>query len=144
MKIKDCMCNSICYCRPDTKIGEVAKTMGKNHIGCMPVCDETNNLVGIITDRDIVLRAVANNKDNNTKVSEIMSTNTVSCESSSELIDVSKTMRKEQIRRIPVTENGKLVGILSLGDLAKNAQVNNEFVGFTTECICISDNKNAE
>ena len=120
MKIKECMCNSICYCKPDSTIGEVAKTMNKNHIGCMPVCDNTNNLVGIITDRDIVLRAVANNKDNNTTVSEIMTTDTISCESESEIADASKLMKNEQIRRIPVTENGKLVGILTLGDLAKN------------------------
>ena len=144
MKIKDCMCNSICYCRPYTTIGEVAKTMSKNHVGCIPVCDDTNNLVGIVTDRDIVLRAVANNKDNTTKVSEIMSTDTISCEANSELVDVSKTMRKEQIRRIPVTEKGVLVGMLTLGDLAKNAQVNNEFVGFTAECICANNDKNAE
>ena len=144
MKIKDCMCNSICYCKPESTIGEVAKTMNKNHIGCMPVCDNTNSLVGIITDRDIVLRALANNKDYNTKVSEIMTTDTISCDCNTELVEASKTMRKEQIRRIPVTENGKLIGILTLGDLAKNAQVNNEFVGFTTECICQNNDKNAE
>lgn len=144
MTIKECMCNSICYCKPDSTIGEVAKSMNHNHIGCMPVCDDSNNLVGIITDRDIVLRAIANNKDNNTKVSEIMTVNTISCDSKTELIDASKTMRKEQIRRIPVTENGKLVGILTLGDLAKNAQINNEFVGFTAECICLNNDKNAE
>ena len=120
MKIKDCMCNSICYCKPDSTIGEVAQVMNKNHIGCMPVCDNTKSLVGIITDRDIVLRALANNKDTNTKVSEIMTTDTVS------------------------TENGKLIGILTLGDLAKNAQINNEFVGFTAECICSNNDKNAE
>ena len=143
MKIKDCMCNRICYCKPESTIGEVARIMNKNHVGCMPVCDNTDNSVGIITDRDIVLRAVANNKDNNTTVSEIMTTDTISCESETELTEASKTMRKEQIRRIPVTENGKLVGILTLGDLAKNAQVNNGFVGFTAECICLNNDKNA-
>ena len=73
-----------------------------------------------------------------------MTTDTVSCDSKTELIEASKTMRKEQIRRIPVTENGKLVGILTLGDLAKNTQINNEFVGFTAECICLNNDKNAE
>lgn len=144
MQIKDCMCNSICYCKPNATIGDVARTMEKNHIGCMPVCDDSNKLVGIITDRDIVLRAIANNKGNNTKVSEIMTTDTVSCDCNTELIEASKTMRKEQIRRIPVTENGRLVGMLTLGDLAKNTQINNEFVGFTAECICLNNEKNAE
>ncbi len=144
MKIKDCMCNSICYCRPYTTIGEVAKTMSKNHVGCMPVCNDENHVVGIVTDRDIILRAVACNKDNNTSVSEIMTTNTVSCDCNNEVTEASKIMMNEQIRRIPVTENGKLVGILTLGDLARNMQINNEFVGKTAESICISNNKNAE
>ncbi len=144
MKIKDCMCNNICYCKPDATIRDVAKTMNNKHIGCMPVCDNSNKLVGIITDRDIVLRAVACDKGSDTKVSEIMTINTISCESESELMEASRLMKDEQIRRIPVTDNGKLVGILSFGDLAKNQQVNNAFVGHTAECICVTSNKNAK
>ena len=144
MKIKECMCNSICYCKPNTTIGDVARKMSEKHIGCMPVCNDDNYVVGIVTDRDIILRAVACNKDYNTNVSEIMTTNTVCCDSNSEITDASKIMKNEQIRRIPVTENGKIVGILTLGDLARNEQINNEFVGFTTECICSNNNKNAE
>ena len=73
-----------------------------------------------------------------------MTTDTVSCDCNTELIEASKTMRKEQIRRIPVTENGRLVGMLTLEKKEKNTQINNEFVGFTAECICLNNEKNAE
>jgi len=144
MKVKDCMCKQVCFCKPDTKIGEIARMMNENHIGSVPICDEKNTVVGIVTDRDIILRAVACNKDNNTAVSEIMTCGTTCCDCNKEVSEASRLMKEEQIRRIPVTENGKLVGILTLGDLAKNQQINNEFVGHTTECICGCDDKNAE
>ena len=144
MRIKECMCNNICYCKPDATIRDVAKTMNSKHIGCIPVCDDLNQLVGIITDRDIVLRAVACDKSSDTKVSEVMTINTISCECESELMEASKLMKDQQVRRIPVTDKGKLVGILTLGDLARNQQINNAFVGHTAECICTDNNKNAE
>lgn len=145
MKVKDCMCHQVCYCKPDTTISEAAKTMCENHIGCIPVCNDEKCVVGILTDRDIILRSVACDKDaHNTKVSDIMSCNAVCCDCNSEITEASKMMGEQQIRRIPVTENGKLVGILTLGDLAKNQQLDNNFVGQTAESICGCDKKNAE
>lgn len=145
MKVKECMCDQVCYCKPTTTIKEVAKTMSENHIGCIPVCNDEKCVVGIITDRDIILRSVACDKDVcNTKVSDIMSCNAVCCDCNIEITEASKMMGEQQIRRIPVTENGKLVGILTLGDIAKNEQLDNTFVGKTAELICKSDKKNAE
>lgn len=145
MKVKECMCNEVCYCKPDSSVNEVAKIMSENHIGCIPVCNDENCVVGILTDRDIILRTVACDKDSkNTKVSDIMSCNTICCDCNCEITEASKLMKDEQIRRIPVTENGKIVGILTLGDLAKNKQLDDEFVGKTAECICGCGNKNAE
>ena len=144
MKIKDCMCDQICYCTPETTIKKVAKKMNENHIGCIPVCNGDDCVVGIITDRDIVLRAIACDKDTNTAISEIMSCDIMCCDCNNDLTEASKLMKEQQVRRIPVTENGKLVGILTLGDLAKNQQINNEFVGQTAECICGCNDKNAE
>ncbi len=145
MKVKDCMCNEVCFCKPDNTISDVAKQMCQNHVGCMPVCNNENCLVGIVTDRDIILRTVACGKDvNNTKVSDVMSCNTICCDCNSDLTEASKLMREQQVRRIPVTENGKLIGILTLGDMAKNEQISDEFVGKTAECICGCNNKNAE
>lgn len=145
MKVKECMCNNVCYCTPDTKIADVAKMMNEKHVGCIPVCNTDNCVVGILTDRDIILRSVASGKDVcNTNVSEIMTCNTTCCDCNDDISNVTKTMSQTGIRRIPVTENGKLVGILSLGDFAKHHNISCECVGSTLENICKCDNKNAE
>ena len=76
MKVKDCMCGEVCCVKPETNISEIAKLMEKNHIGCVPVCDNKDCIVGVITDRDIILRSVACDKDlKTTKASEIMTCN---------------------------------------------------------------------
>lgn len=145
MKVKECMCGDVCFCSPNNSISDVAKKMCEKHVGCIPVCDDTNCVVGILTDRDIILRSVACGKDaNTTKVSDVMTCNTKCCDCETEVTEASKIMGNEQIRRIPVTENGKLVGILTLGDLARNKQLDNQFVGQTAECICGCNEKNAE
>ena len=145
MKVKECMCGEVCYCTPDTKITDVAKMMNENKVGCIPVCDNNNCVVGILTDRDIILRSVACGKDaNTTKVSEIMTCNTTCCDCNEEIGTVTKSMGETGIRRIPVTENGKLVGMLTIGDLAKHQNISCECVGNTLENICNCDSKNAE
>ena len=145
MKVKECMCSNVCYCTPDTKISDVAKMMNDNHVGCIPVCNSDNCVVGILTDRDIILRSVACGKDVcNTNVSEIMTCNTTCCDCNDDIANITITMGQTGIRRIPVTENGKLVGILSLGDFAKHHNISCECVGSTLENICKCDNKNAE
>lgn len=137
MKVKECMCSNICYCMPDTKISDVAKIMNERHIGCIPVCDNEKYVVGILTDRDIILRSVACDKDaRNTTVSDIMTCNTTCCDCNDDIGIVTKTMGEIGIRRVPVTENGKLVGILTLGDFAKHKNVSQECVGSTFENIC--------
>ena len=85
MKVKDCMCDNVCCVKPETKITDVAKLMSENHIGCIPVCDSNNCICGILTDRDILLRTVACNKDcSQTTASDIMSTDV--CASSTCLV----------------------------------------------------------
>ena len=143
MKIKECMCGDICYCTPDTKVSDVAKMMNKNGVGCIPVCDDKKCVVGILTDRDIILRSVACNKDiANTNVSEIMTCNTICCDCNEEVNTAVENMGKTGIRRIPVTENGKLVGMLTIGDLAKHQNISCECVGTTLEHICGCNGKN--
>ena len=141
MKVKECMCGDVCSCTPDTNISDVAKLMNENGCGCIPVCDCDNNVVGILTDRDIILRSVACGKDNkNTKASDIMTCKTTCCDCNEDVSTVTKNMGQTGIRRIPVTENGKLVGILTLGDLAKHQDVNCECIGKTFEHICDCNN----
>ena len=81
---------------------------------------------------------------NSTKVRDVMSKEAKCCDCNTDIAEASKIMGQEQVRRIPVTENGKLVGMLTLGDMARNQQINNEFVGKTAECICGCNDKNAQ
>ena len=137
MKVKECMCNNVCYCTPETTISDVAKQMNQNHIGCIPVCDNGNNLVGLVTDRDIILRAVACNKNTNTTpVSEIMTTKIYWCDSNAELAEATKLMSDMQVKRVPVVDNGKIIGIITLGDLANNQEISGKTVNQTLENIC--------
>jgi CBS domain-containing protein len=138
MKVKECMCGEVYSVKPETNIYEVAKLMGKNHIGCVPVCDNNNCLVGVITDRDIILRSVACGKNaQNTKASEIMTNNVCTCNENDDICDAEYKMTKNQIKRIPVVDNNKVIGILTLGDLAHHEQEigENEFCN-TVEGIC--------
>ena len=139
MKVNECMCDEVCCVKSDCKVEEAAKLMCQNHIGCIPVCDNENSVVGIITDRDIILRSIACDKDvKQTPVSEIMSCNVCTAENK---------MAEHQIRRIPVMENNKIVGILTMGDLAHfNRQLGKEEVCTTIEniCDCKGQTKNCE
>ena len=118
MRVKDCMCGEICWVKPDTQVSEIAKIMNENHIGCVPVCDEQSSLVGIITDRDIILRTIACDKDaKTTNASEIMTTNVCTCKQDDDIYDAELKMANNQIRRIPVVDDNKVIGILTFGDL---------------------------
>ena len=148
MKVKDCMCDGVYSVKPDTQITEVAKIMGENHIGCVPVCDKNDALCGIITDRDIILRAVACKKDTcQTQASDIMTTNVCSCKQEDDMSAAQAKMSENQIRRLPVCDdNNHVVGMLSLGDLAQNdSSLGKNEVATTINRICdCNENKNAE
>lgn len=139
MKVDECMCQDVCFVKPDCKVYDAARIMNENHIGCIPVCDDNKYIVGLITDRDIVLRAVACDKDyKNTPVSDIMTKNVCTCGCKEDIYQAQKTMSQNQIRRIPVVnEQNKMVGILTMGDLANHWQEigDKEFTS-TLENIC--------
>lgn len=145
MKVKDCMCNHVNFVKPETTIKDCAKIMCENHIGCTPVCDCDNKLVGIVTDRDILLRAVACDKDTcKTPVSEIMTTKPYTCDSNADITEAQTIMSDKQVRRIPIMENNKVVGILTLGDLAVNKDIPEDELCGTIENICKTNKCNAE
>ena len=148
MKVKECMCDDVCCVKPETKIKEVAKLMSENHIGSIPVCDQNQCICGIVTDRDILLRCVACDKDTNqTSVSEIMSCNVCTCKEDDDITNAQTQMSQNQIRRLPVCNSkNEVVGILTLGDLAQNTQsIGQQQVNETIENICnCHHNKNAE
>lgn len=148
MKVKDCMCSDVCCVKPETTINEVAKLMSENHIGCVPVCDTNNCICGLVTDRDILLRSVACNKNaNSTPVSDIMTCNVCTCKEDDEMSNAETKMGQNQIRRLPVCDNNnKVIGILTLGDLAHNGrELGTQEICSTIESICnCNSHKNEE
>ena len=148
MKVKDCMCNDVACVKPDSNLNQVAKLMSEKHVGCVPVCDENNCICGIVTDRDILLRAVACEKDTNTcKVSDIMTCNVCTCKEDDDMTNAESKMAQNQIRRLPVCDqNNRVIGILTLGNLANNErELGTQQVCTTIENICnCNEHKNAE
>ncbi len=139
MKVQDCMCENVFCIKPETKIQEAAKLMSENHVGCIPVCDSNNSICGIVTDRDLVLRCVACNKDiKQTPVSDIMTCDVSTCKKTDDITNAESKMGQRQIRRLPVCDDkNRVVGMLTLGDLAnKDNEIGKEQVCDTLENIC--------
>ena len=145
MKVKDCMCDDVCCVKSNAKVQEVAKLMAQNHIGCVPVCDDNDCICGIVTDRDVLLRCVACDKNiHQTPVNDIMSCNVYTCQENDEMSNAESKMGQQQIRRLPVCDNqNRIVGILTMGDIAQNnQQLGQNQVCTTFENICGCNNKN--
>ncbi|MDQ6923735.1 MAG: CBS domain-containing protein [Pseudomonadota bacterium] len=120
MKVSEIMTRDVRLLSPDQTIREAASLMADVDVGSLPVGDN-DRLVGIITDRDIVIRAVAQGKSADTKVADVMSKEMLYCFDTDETDAVARNMGKAQVRRLPVVNSDKrLVGIVSLGDLARN------------------------
>lgn len=120
MRVKDIMTTDVKFIHPTTKIQEAAQIMRDKDIGALPV-GENDRLLGIITDRDIVVRALTRNIDiQETTVEKAMSSQCLYCFEEDSLEDLSKNMGRNQVRRLPVLNREKrLVGIVSLGDLSQ-------------------------
>ncbi len=118
MRARDIMTGSLITCAPDDSVAEAAKLMRDRNTGDVLVTDD-GRLLGIVTDRDIAVRAAASGRDpTELPVRSSMSKHPVTGKPEWNLDQVAKTMSKHQIRRLPIVENGMLVGIISLGDLA--------------------------
>ena len=121
MRVSEAMTRDVRIANPSQSIREVAKIMDDIDAGAMPV-GENDRLVGMITDRDITVRAVAAGKGPDTPVSEVMSHDIKYCYEDEELDHVSRNMADIQVKRLPVVNRDKrLVGILALGDIAGKA-----------------------
>lgn len=118
MIVRQVMTSSVEWASQNTSIVEIAQMMKKSDIGSVPIC-EGDQLVGIITDRDIVLKAVAVGGNlNNFLAKDVMNTNMVTVTAEKDVHEAADLMSKHQIRRLPVLEGNRLVGMLALGDLA--------------------------
>jgi CBS domain-containing protein len=119
MRVSEAMTRDVKVCTPGQTIREVARTMGEIDAGALPV-GENDRLIGMITDRDIAVRAVAQGKGPDTPVREVMSEHVEYCYDDEDLERVAQGMAEVRVRRLPVVNREKrLVGILSLGDVAR-------------------------
>lgn len=118
MKVREVMTSSVECATPTTTVVELAKMMKNNDIGSIPICED-QKVIGIITDRDIVLKAVAEGKTiENRKAKEIMNSTVITVTADQDVHEAAALMSKHQIRRLPVVEQGHLIGIVAIGDLA--------------------------
>jgi len=127
------MTRNVAYVNPDTPVTEVAQLMQKHNVGSIPVCDNSG-VVGIVTDRDIVIRNVASGTDPHTiPVKNVMTTGITTATPEMTADEVSDLMSRQQVRRLPVVENNRLVGMVSLGDMATNSMFDMEASRALTE-----------
>lgn len=118
MKVKEMMTKDVATLNSKDSVERAAQLMKQYNVGAIPVCDE-EKVIGIVTDRDIALRSVAQGENGrNQTVRDIMSSNPVVINSETEIHDAARIMSERQIRRLPVIENNNIVGIVSLGDIA--------------------------
>ncbi len=117
---RDVMTENPACCTPETPLEQVAKLMVQHDCGGIPVIDASEQVVGVVTDRDIVCRVVAEGKNPLAYVAETcMSELVVTVPTSAALSDVVATMKKHQVRRVPVVDNhGRCVGMISQADVA--------------------------
>ncbi len=122
MKVKNAMHKGAEWVAPDTPVTQVAKKMRELDVGSLPV-GENDRLIGMITDRDITCRAVANGRDiGGLTARDVMTRGIFYCRDSEELDDALRIMESRKIRRLPViNENKRMVGMLSLGDVSHAA-----------------------
>ncbi len=118
MKVREIMTEEVVTAEPDSTLQEIAGIMRDEDTGAVPIVDD-GELVGVITDRDIVIRCVADGKDvSEITADEILTEELETIEPDADVEEASRLMSRKQIRRLPVVEDGQLIGIVSLGDIA--------------------------
>lgn len=123
MKVRDLMTSPVIRVGPGESVEVAARTLTQYNIGMLPVCREDGSLCGLVTDRDLVTRCMAANRSPaKTTVRQVMTGDVLSVRPDMEVGVAAHLMGRQQVRRLPVVEEGKLCGILSLGDLANREE----------------------
>jgi CBS domain-containing protein len=118
MKVQSCMSRPVEYVTPDETVEDAARLMAEIDAGFLPVVDH-GEIVGVISDRDIAIRAIGCGEGPETAVTEVMSRNVICCHADDEVDFVLDSMGNHQVRRLPVVDEAEqIVGIVSLSDLA--------------------------
>lgn len=127
MKIRDVMTGPVIRVSPEESVSVAARTLNQYNIGALPVCGGDGRLCGLVTDRDLVTRCLASGRNPEyTPVKQVMTRNVVSAQPDMDTREAARIMGQQQIRRLPVMENGRLCGMVSLGDLANHSQTTPE------------------
>ncbi|WP_428908130.1 CBS domain-containing protein [Niallia sp. Krafla_26] len=125
--IRDIMTADVVTINESQTVQEAAALMSQYNIGAIPVINNNGQMTGILTDRDITLRTTAQGENPQTPVSEVMTAQTiVQATPDMDVHQAANLMAEQQIRRLPVVENGQVVGMVALGDLAVQNQFSNE------------------
>lgn len=123
MKVRDVMTSPAIRIHPEETVEVAARTLAHYNIGILPVCSGDGKLCGLVTDRDLVTRCIAANRSpSTTSVREVMTGQVLTVKPDMEAGVAAHLMGREQIRRLPVVEGGKLCGMISLGDLASTEE----------------------
>ena len=139
MRVRDVMTPDPAYCTPDSTARDAAILMRDNDCGSLPVVESDSNrkLVGTVTDRDLAIRGLAEGKDPDTRIRELMTEGPTSAAPDDEVEVVREVMIAQQVRRVPVVdENGMVVGIVAQADLAlEEGAASDQEVGRIVEAI---------
>ena len=123
MKLREVMTNPVIRIHPDESVAVAARMLERYNIGILPVCGNDGKIRGLVTDRDMVTRCIAAGKyPAQTRVGEIMTRQVISAVPDMDGALAAGLMGSRQIRRLPVVENGRLCGMVSLGDLAMDLE----------------------
>ncbi len=117
--VREVMTTNVEYCTPLDNVYEVALKMKELNVGAIPIC-ENDQLIGMITDRDLVVRGYAEKRSGSAQVTEVMSEDLYTISADTAVEEAADLMAEKQIRRLPVVEKGSLIGIVSLGDISLN------------------------
>jgi len=134
MNVNDIMTHSVISVAQDEPVSAAARMLERYNIGSLPVTNSTGDIKGIVTDRDIALRCTAARSDyGEVKIGDIMTRAVISVSPKDSVESAARLMSREQVRRLPVTNGGKVVGMLSLCDMARNREFDMEAAATLTE-----------
>lgn len=119
MKLKDIMNQQVIKVSPQESVAVAARLLANHNIGALPVCKNDGEICGVVTDRDLVTRCLAANRTpEQTRIRDVMTSRVVTASADMDVAVAAHLMGREQVRRLPVVDNGKLCGMVSIGDLA--------------------------
>ncbi|HXG58837.1 MAG TPA: CBS domain-containing protein [Thermoanaerobaculia bacterium] len=123
MRIAELMTRDPACCTPETPARKAARAMAEKDCGCLPVVDEGHRVIGTVTDRDLACRCVAEGKDAETPVRDLMTANPSCCGADDDVAVAEKIMKERQVRRVPVVDHaGCCIGIVAQADLARHVK----------------------